>query len=139
MFEHNSMGARIFPERAMTEERLKTMGAGCFGSVAGALLGTCLGAMLGPLVLGTFTDFPILGFVENVVGWLAGVFVGGVLGAILGGACGVAVSPTAEPPAEVRRDLNYSAGASRDDADKEVARLRARVAELEQNDRSSLG
>lgn len=117
----------------MPDERAKTMGCGCIGSVGGAALGTFLGASLGPLMANSGSQLPMFDLMESAFGWLLGVFLGGVLGAILGGMCGIALTPGVQSSDEVGERSGLSEGGSPGrEADAEVAQLRARIAELEQ-------
>jgi len=118
----------------MPEERAKAMGCGCIGSLGGAILGTFLGATLGPLMANSGSQVPIFDLMESTFGWLLGVFLGGVLGAILGGMCGIALTPGAQSSDDASGRSGPSGGVSAGgEADAELAQLRARIAELEED------
>ena len=137
----------------MPDEPVKAMGGGCLGGLLGAFLGIVTGGFVGPVLATTTNDLRgnpdpfakqasglfdgCFGFIGMWLGAGIGGMIGGIGGSVLG--AGLAARGSSTPRGE-RRSVRGSGSASLpkpppESPDAELARLKDRVAELEEKNR----
>jgi hypothetical protein len=126
----------------MSDKQARAVGGSCLGGVLGGVLGIIVGGFLGPVLMGagqqkTNTFFDLQGPCVGFVGLLIGACLGGVIGAVGGSVfgAGIATRPRADestgPPGTPIPRTPNSAQVSQESTERELARLKERMAELE--------
>lgn len=135
----------------MADEPVKAMGGGCVGGLLGAFLGVVIGGLVGPVIVTSKNDLrgnpdpfaqQVSGLFDGCfgfVGMLLGAGIGGIVGGIGGSVLGAGLASrasTTQPEARASKSDAAPAPKPTESPDAELARLKERVAELEEQKRN---
>jgi hypothetical protein len=130
----------------MSDKQGRAVGGSCLGGVLGGVLGVIVGGFLGPVLMGagqqkTNTIFDLSGICVGFIGLLVGAGIGGIIGAIGGSVLGVGVATRSRPdenaalPDTPLPAAPNSLELPEESTETELARLKERMAELEERKR----